>query len=182
LNVEYVLSQQEIDGPGLERVHAEGEVKVYRVGDPLRRAWVVHDAVIADDERAFDLLNAEDFDPRNQAVLPPESAELLVTGGSALGSAAQVVEATPGRLVLDVSPERDGLLVVSQPFYPGWRASVDGKWVPIYRVDYMLQGVAVEAGSHRVELSYHHSLLPAVISLVVLAGCVAGLILALRRR
>jgi hypothetical protein len=182
LNVEYVLSQQEIDGPGLERVYAEGEVKVYRVGDPLKRAWVVHDTVVASDEQAFDLLDAQDFDPRRLAVLPPESAGLLETGGGGLGSAAQVVEATPRRLVLDVSPERDGLLVVSQPFYPGWRASVDGRRVPVYRVDYMLQGVPVGAGSHRVELSYHHSLVPAVISLVVLTGCAACLVFALRRR
>jgi hypothetical protein len=182
LNVEYVLSRRDLDGPGLERVHEEGEVKVYRVGDPLRRAWVVHQAVVANDAQTFDLLNADSFDPRAMAILPPGGAELALPNGTGPGSAAQVIEATPERLVLDVSPNVGGLLVVSQPYYPGWQAQVDGKRVPLQRVDYLLQGVPVEAGSQRVELSYHLSPLPALISLAVLAGCVAGLIALSARR
>ena len=76
--------------------------------------------------------------------------------------------------MLDVSPEADGLLVVSQPFYPGWRARVDGEPVPIYRVDYLLQGVPVGAGARRVELTYHLSPLPAIVSLLALVGCLVG--------
>jgi hypothetical protein len=177
LNVEYVLKRREVDGPGLERVHEEGEVKVYRISDPLSRAWVVHSTVIADDDQAIDLLNAEAFDPRATAVLPPESRELALPEGGAAGSAARVVEALPGKLVLSVSPGDDGLLVVSQPFYPGWQARVDGVRTPIYRVNYLLQGVPVKAGSRRVDLSYHLSPVPALVSLAVLVGCLAGLVL-----
>ncbi len=182
LNVEYVLSQEDLDGPGLERVYEEGEVKVYRVGDPLPRAWVVHRVEVADDDQAFNLLSADEFDPRAAAVLPPggERLSLPVDGGS--GGNAEVVAAVPGRLVLDVAPGDDGLLVVSQPFYAGWRATVDTEPVPIRRVDYLLQGVPVGEGRHRVELRYHLSPLPAFISLVVLVGCVAGLIVGLKRR
>jgi hypothetical protein len=182
LNVEYVLSRRDLDGPGLERAYEEGEVKAYRVGDPLPRAWIVHQALVANSTRTFELLNAEDFDPRAVAILPPGDAELALPGGTVPGSAARVVEARPGRMILDVSASDDGLLVVSQPYYPGWRAKVDGEQVALRRVDHMLQGVPVGAGSVRVELSYHLSPLPAIVSLAVLAGCVAGLIaLAVRR-
>jgi uncharacterized membrane protein YfhO len=152
LNVRYVLSKQDIDGPGLERVYEADEVKVYRVGDPLPRAWLVAETVTADDSLVFDLLNAESFDPRQTAVLPPGSAE-PAQGGQ--GGSIQVVEAAPGWLVLDVTAQGDSLLVVSQPFYPGWRATVDGESVPILRVDYLLQGVPLRAGTHRLELRYH---------------------------
>jgi hypothetical protein len=182
LNVEYVLSDQEIDGPGLERVYEEEMVKVYRVGDPLPRAWLVHGTVIADDEQAFSLLDAEDFDPRAMAVLPPDSANLALSGLGGSGGGARIVEVGPGRLVLEVSPAKDSLLVISQPFYPGWRANVDSERAPIYRVDYMLQGVSVPAGAQRVALSYHLSPLPAAVSLVALLGCAIGLILCLWHR
>jgi hypothetical protein len=182
LNVEYVLSSRDIDGPGLERVYEEGTVKVYRVGDPLPRAWMVHDSVIADDEQAFDLLDAREFDPRALAVLPPESAEFFLSGPGGLGNGVWVADVRPGQMEIDVSSVKDGLLVVSQPFYPGWRASVDGEPTPIFRVDYLLQGIPMQAGTHRVELSYHLSPFPAIVSLVALAGCVVGLILCLRRR
>jgi hypothetical protein len=182
LNVEYVLKRKDVEGPGVERVYEEGEVRVYRISEPLPRAWVVHSAQVADDDQAIDLLNGEGLDPRTTAVLPPEHRDLVLPGRAEPGAAAQVVETMPGTLVLDVSPSDDGLLVVSQPFYPGWQARVDGERTPIYRVDYLLQGVPIKAGNRRVELSYHLSPLPAIVSLMVLAASLAGLILGRRRR
>jgi uncharacterized membrane protein YfhO len=83
--------------------------------------------------------------------------------------------------VLAIESAGDGLLVVSQPFYPGWRATVDGKPVPVHRVDYLLQGVRVQAGSHRVELSYRLSPVPGIISLAFLVAGI-GAVLVKRRR
>lgn len=178
LNVHLVLSRRNLDGPGLERVYEEGEVKVYRITDPLPRAWVVTDLILADDERAWTLLNAQEFDLRRRAVLPPDHPLPALSGGQ--GGSAQVVESAPGRLVLTASLPADGLLVISQPFYPGWQARVDGRRVPICRTDLMLQGVLLQAGTHRVELTYHLSPLPAIISAVALVGSIVGL--ALTRR
>jgi hypothetical protein len=180
LNVHYVLSQRDLDGAGMERVYEEEEVKVYRISDPLSRAWVVHSAVIRSDGDALALLSSGELDPRATAVLPPGSQVPTLNTESRPGSAARVVESAPGRLVLDVSPAADGLLVISQPFYPGWRAWVNGERVPVSRVDYLLQGVPVQAGPTRVKLAYHLSPWPAIISLAAVAGCIAGL--ALKRR
>ncbi|MBZ5631806.1 MAG: YfhO family protein [Acidobacteriia bacterium] len=47
-----------------------------------------------------------------------------------------------------------GLLIVSETFYPGWKATVDGKPQPIYEVFGALRGVVLESGSHRVEMRY----------------------------
>jgi hypothetical protein len=181
LNVAYVLSRRDLEGPGLERVYEEGEVKAYRVGDPLPRAWIVQDAVVADDERALDLLNSDDFDPRRIAVLVPGDEGLVASAQAGAAGSVAVSGAAPGRLSLDVSTDGDGLLVVSQPFYPGWQARIDGEQVAVHRVDTLLQGVPVRAGSHRVELSFHLSPLPALVSLAALLACLAGLILKWRR-
>jgi hypothetical protein len=181
LNVAYVLSDRDLDGPGLERVYEEEEVKVYRVGDPLPRAWVVYDVQAATDGEALTLLNADEFHPLDAAVVVDDSALAGLPRGGGPGSPARVIESRPGRLVLDLTAGNDGLLVVSQPFYPGWRATVDGEAVQIFRVDYLLQGVEVPAGSHQVELAYRLSLAPAIVSLVVLLACLVG-ICAYRRR
>jgi len=181
LNVEYVLSDRDLDGPGLERVYEEAEIKVYRVGDPLPRAWVVYDVQTATDEETLPVLNADEFHPLNAAVVADDSTFAGLPPGADPGSPARVIESRPGRLVLDVTAINDGLLVVSQPFYPGWRVTVDGETAPIYRADYLLQGVEVQTGSHQVELTYRLSLAPAIVSLVVLLACIAG-ILAYRRR
>ena len=182
LNVHYVLAKRDLDSQGLERVYEEDKVKVYRVGDPLPRAWVVYQAVVADDDQALAMLDAADFDPRAAAVVPSSASlpELPTQGGP--GEAAAVVTAGPGRLELDVTAAHDGLLVISQPFYPGWRAFVDGKKTPICRADYLLQAVPVAAGTHRVELSYHLPLLPMIVSLAAAVGCLVYLLAQIPRR
>ena len=45
----------------------------------------------------------------------------------------------------------NGLLVLSEVYYPGWRAYADGEEVPIYRADHVLRAVPLRAGHHRVE-------------------------------
>jgi hypothetical protein len=175
LNVRYVLDSRELDGLGLERVYEEGGVKVYRLGDPLPRAWVVYDSVALGDDAAIESLNRDDFDPRTTAVLDAESEVRAPSGGGTRGEAAKIVEASPGRLVLEVAPQDAGLLVVSQPFYSGWQARVEGVEVPVGRVDYLLQGVPVGPGLQRVELTFRASTLPAVVSLAVLVLCAAAL-------
>jgi hypothetical protein len=177
LNVQYVVAKRDLDGQGLERVYEEGKIKVYRVGDPLPRAWVVYQAVVADDDRALAMLGAADFDPRAVAVVPATGPTPALPAQGGPGEAAAVVEARPGRLVLDVTASQEGLLVISQPFYPGWQAFVDRHKTPIYRADYLLQGVPVAAGTHRVELSYRLPLLPMIVSLVAAISCLAAVLM-----
>ncbi|MFC2015864.1 YfhO family protein [Chloroflexota bacterium] len=185
LNVGYVLARRDLEGPALDKVHEEGKVKVYRVGGSLPRAWVVHNTRQMADEQALVHLNSDEFDPLVTGILPPESAVSSLGPADGPGGGAVVLEARPGRLVLEVSPHDDGLLVVSQPFYAswspaisgGWRAEMDGQPVAIHRVDYLLQGLAVSAGAHRVELSYHLSPLPAIVSLLAVVVILVGLVL-----
>ena len=55
---------------------------------------------------------------------------------------------------LKVDAENDSVLVVSQTYYPGWRAWVDGQEAQIVPADYALTGIAVTAGSHDVRFAY----------------------------
>jgi uncharacterized membrane protein YfhO len=49
---------------------------------------------------------------------------------------------------------QDGLLVLSEVFYPGWRAEVDGEARPILATDMTLRGVYLDAGDHTVVFTY----------------------------
>jgi uncharacterized membrane protein YfhO len=55
---------------------------------------------------------------------------------------------------LDVVAARDGYLVVSDTFYPGWKAFVDGKRVPIFPADVALRGLYITPGHHVVDFRY----------------------------
>jgi uncharacterized membrane protein YfhO len=64
------------------------------------------------------------------------------------------VSADNWHLTVEADVDRPGVLVLSEPYYPGWSATVDGKPAPLLRADYAFRGVALPAGKHTVEMRY----------------------------
>ena len=56
--------------------------------------------------------------------------------------------------VINVTTNKEGFLFVSDAWYPGWKARVDGKDTTIYRADYAFRAVPILAGTHKVEFTY----------------------------
>ena len=63
---------------------------------------------------------------------------------------ARIVAWRPNRVEIETDSATGGLMVLRDPFYPGWFAEIDDKRVPIQRVETLFRGVAVPAGRHRV--------------------------------
>ena len=63
------------------------------------------------------------------------------------------VSRAPDRTEVEAELGCPGLLLVGDAFYPGWRARVDGRRVPVQEV-YAVRAVPLEAGRHQVEFSY----------------------------
>lgn len=55
---------------------------------------------------------------------------------------------------IDVNTDANKLLFLSDTYYPGWKASVDGKEAKIYRADYAFRAIVVPKGHHLVKFSY----------------------------
>jgi hypothetical protein len=65
-----------------------------------------------------------------------------------------VLEYVPGHIKVRAEATRPALLVISESWYSGWRATLDGRPAEILRANYLSQGVVVPAGIHTVELNY----------------------------
>jgi hypothetical protein len=78
----------------------------------------------------------------------------------------------------------DCLLRIAVPYFPGWKAEVDGKPLPIYVVDDALSGVFVPAGAHELTFHYHSNwfLLGATVSGLALLGIILSSVFLPRRR
>ena len=61
---------------------------------------------------------------------------------------------SPQRAELEASLESPGLVILADVYYPGWELTIDGKPAPIYRVNRLMRGAAVPAGTHRLVYSY----------------------------
>jgi hypothetical protein len=179
LNVHYVLSDRDLDGDGLSRVFppgdpAEGQVRVYVMGDPFPRAWVVHAAeVIPDEEEALTRLSTDEFDLRRAAVVA-EPLDIPLSGATH-NSTARVTEFAPDQVTVEVDAAEAGLLVLSEVYYPGWRASLDDQPACLIRTDALLRGIPVPEGHHTIRVWYapaaaHLGLVISALALAVVIG------------
>jgi hypothetical protein len=134
-------------------------VVVLRNKRALPRAWLVAKAEAVDGEEALRRIRGEDareFDPRRTALLEVRPDELPQLPGDDIGSesSAHFISYEANRLQIETSAPMPTVLVVSEIFYPGWVASVDGRPTQILLTDYLLRGIALPAGVHTVELRY----------------------------
>jgi hypothetical protein len=125
----------------------------------LPRAWLVGEAEAVDGEEALQRIRGESnktFDPRRTALLEVKTEELPTLEGGELPpeATARLVSYEPSRLVIETNAPRATVLVVSEIIYPGWEARIDGEATRIHATDYVLRGVSVPAGVHRVEMRY----------------------------
>ncbi|MCF7916171.1 MAG: YfhO family protein [Candidatus Omnitrophica bacterium] len=60
----------------------------------------------------------------------------------------------PNQINVGIDATKPAMLVFTEVWYPGWRATVDGSPAKIYRVNYCQRGVFLGKGSHQVKLNY----------------------------
>jgi hypothetical protein len=100
------------------------------------------------------------------------------TPGAHSGSAS-ITAFEPERVVVRTKSDAPGILVLAEAWYPGWRATVDGRSTEVFPVNGWMRGVVVPAGQSEVVFAFHSRLLVAGLA-VSLAS--AGIVLALLLR
>jgi len=165
LNVRYLVVPREhggllapiesVTGGSRFRVAGDfGEDRVFENTQRLPRFYLTsHVRTVDDHGAAVDVLSSGDIDPRATAVV--ETTVPSLDGASPDAGRVELREPpTPGRLHLGTDSDRAALLVVSEAFDAGWRATVDGVPVPVVLANALTQGVAVPAGHHDVVFAY----------------------------
>ncbi|MBI2845513.1 MAG: YfhO family protein, partial [Chloroflexi bacterium] len=159
-----------VSSEGQYRLVHSGEVKIYEKLDLLPRAFIVHDAIaLPDEEVALRALADPSFSPEAEVVLIGEQESVSYGEGSA-NEGVTILEYQPERIVIQARIEAPGYLVLSDAYFPGWRAEVDGRGAEILRANYYFRAVFLEPGEHIVEFVYDPPLfkLGAAISIATL--------------
>jgi hypothetical protein len=145
----------------------------------LPRAFLVQKARVVPDEEALEAV----VDPTE----PFRHTVFLATGEPldrpSCGGSVRVVDSGAQRLEVSVEACDESYLLVSDSYYPGWRATLDEVPVPIHRANYALRAVRLPAGTHTVRFEYAPLSFRAglAVSLLALGGLTASLFLARRR-
>jgi hypothetical protein len=138
------------------RLVYDQEVKIYENLKVLPRTFVVHEIEQANNyKEAQTLTSHHSFDFTKQAIVEeriPKAANIADQGAS--HSHSEIVHYGARKVELKVHTSPPGLAILSDVYYPGWRAEVNGQPTKIYRVNGLLRGVWLPAGEHEIVFSY----------------------------
>ncbi|HSB08656.1 MAG TPA: YfhO family protein [Blastocatellia bacterium] len=176
LNAKYVMTYDDARLLGEYRllIRAEG-VSLYENMNAMPRAFFVSQTVeVQSHTAAIKALGDSGFNPRSTAIIEvsgaPESERQEFAKGSADRSQmmtlmrekelpqspaiATITEDKRNRVVIQTDSGADGLLVLSDNYYPGWRASVDDAPAQVFRANCTMRAVNVPAGRHVVSFAF----------------------------
>jgi hypothetical protein len=135
---------------GPYRLVHSGDVKVYEHQAALPRAFVVPNAISADDTSALGRLADPAFDARQLVLL----ADDWVGDGVTIRTAGRATITQYAPEAVTIQAQGPGYLVLTDAYYPGWVARVNGQPAQIWRANVMFRAVALPAGAHEVVFTY----------------------------
>jgi hypothetical protein len=98
-----------------------------------------------------------DFNPATQVLIDKKYKKQMgnYQVSADPGASIQLTKYKANHLTYHTKSSSDQFAVFSEVYYDlGWKAKIDGKEVPIYRVNYTLRGLKVPAGDHKIEFVY----------------------------
>jgi hypothetical protein len=87
-----------------------------------------------------EVLVTEEIVNKNSAVIPPSPAE--------------IIKYRPDKIVIKADADQNGVLLLNDKFDTKWKAEIDGKPTEIFPCNYIMRGIAVEAGKHTITMRY----------------------------
>lgn len=161
LNIRYVIATSETVAADdqLRPVARQGDLVLADLVSPQPRAFTVNDAVIVEyDADAARLLGESPEIVLNSVVLQdsPEARAALsqVSGDERSTGSVTLLDYEAERSRWRVQSDQPSLLVVSDAYYPGWKATIDGEPAHLFRANLAFRAVLVGAGDHTVEFHY----------------------------
>jgi hypothetical protein len=134
-------------------VYKDEKHEVYQNKQALPRVFLAYDyQVIKENQAIIDQMFAPDFNLAQTIIL--EEEPVIKLSGQAERNAVSFQKYTPTQIEIDYQSDKPGLLMLSDNYYPGWQASVDGQETKIYRADYSFRAIAVPAGNHQAVFAY----------------------------
>lgn len=191
LGVKYIMESKTGDGKEwnttknrfpkefFQSVWEDEKFKIWEYEKALPRAFLVNDYIVeTDPQKILDLVFDNDFNLGKKIVLEKEPG--LAKGLPAEGQ-AEVVRYEPQKIEIQSQTTSPALLFLSDNYYPGWKAYIDGKPTEIMRADYSFRAVVVPAGQHQVIFNYqptvfYWSLRISAVSLIFFIGWLAFLL------
>lgn len=149
LGVKYVLSLSELNSSKLAKVFQERQTLIYENKNVMPRAFFIKNLKsIKNKEGAIKIFFDPSFDLSQTGIV--ESGNEKLNTNWSIGS-VNIIHYSANKIFIDTENKDAGFLILTDTFYPTWKASVNNKQTKIYRTDYNFRGIVVPSGKNRIE-------------------------------
>jgi len=149
----------------------------------LPRAWLVNNAVVIESKaERLKVLGEGPWDPRKTVILEDYPAGVPPVPTDRSAGTARVKSRKAGEFVVEAENDADAFLILSEAYYPGWSAEVDGSPADVLPANHLIQAVRLPSGKHVVRFSYRSRFLGLGLGVALLAAMVPVAIALVRRR
>lgn len=153
-------------------------LSVYKNARVFPRAFAANKPVVINKtSEALKLLSKEKIDLRSEVILNKKPAYRGKTNGFNGRQSVAITDYKPDNISIKANLGRKSIIIISDNYYPGWKAYVDGQEAPIYLANASFRAVAVKRGQHKVELvyapeSFRKGLIVTILSLLLIMSFV----------
>ena len=134
-------------------VFTNDDWKIYEYTDAFPRAFLVGDyRVETDDQKTADFIFSPEINLRETVILAqePEIGELKRDTSATV----EVISYTPNKILFHTQSATSQILFLSDTYYPGWKAEIDGASTDVLQANYAFRAIPVPAGQHTIEMYY----------------------------
>jgi len=159
LSVRYVLDRTENAGnetiypPGVMKpIYSFENWKVFENMQAVPRAYLARDVRTYPNAKEFNRqFFSHDFDPQTTTLVSTIPNGLVKNDGT---GSATISSYEPESVGIETKSDTPAILVLTDTYYPGWIATVDGHTTEILRANWTMRAVVVPAGTHTVVMTY----------------------------
>ncbi|WP_271783364.1 YfhO family protein [Aquimarina algiphila] len=161
LNVKYIITQDEDGVKALTNPYTNGN------------AWFVSEVKQVSSANE-EILALKDLDNKKQAVINSKFNNVIPKTKYTPDSLAYIALTAhqPNHLVYESKVKEESFAVFSETYYPGWQAYIDGNPVEHVQVNYMLRGLPIPEGQHKIEFKFEPQVIKTGSSIVLTSSII----------
>lgn len=189
LSVRYILDR--VENAGSEQTYPTEYISkasdiddwtIYENMTAVPRAFVAGKSMTYTNAKNFsDLFFSAGFDPQTTVLI---AGNTQTATGTASAGLAVITSYEPERITITTDSAAAGTLILTDTYYPGWTAEVDGVSTEVKKVNWTMRGVDVGAGKHTVTMIYAPDSVRygMLLSIMSLSATIIGLLLIGRKK
>ena len=128
--------------------------RIFRYLQVLPRVFIAKTYRVCTSDQDFQRIFFDSsFDPKT-TILLEKTPDISMPSDTPLMATAVITSSETNTVSITADSNQSALLFLSDTYYPGWNAYVDGVKTPVYRADYAFRAITLPKGEHQIDFRY----------------------------